>query len=72
MINIINWVLAIVSLIATWLNVKKLILCFYIWLVTNFVYVVLDIFIYKNVPRALLTFIQFILCFEGIREWRKA
>lgn len=71
MLRSLNWVLTILSLVATWANATRLIWCFYIWIFTNLAYVLLDIFIYDNWARAILTLVQLIFCFVGIYEWRK-
>ena len=51
-------------------NIRKKIICFYIWLIGDFCWFMLD---YNSGVhgRAILDFVQIILSFCGILEWRK-
>lgn len=64
------WIATIIALLGTYLNCKKKIACFYLWAVTNLMWLFYDIFT-KNYARAILDIVQFILAIYGIIEWRK-
>lgn len=70
MIMIFTWIVTLMCLAGTILNVKKNIWCFYIWAVANILWLLFDIFtgLYS---RALLDFVQFLFALWGIIEWRK-
>lgn len=68
--NILTAVLTILALIGVVLNIKKKILCFYIWLITNISWAVVDA--YKGIPMQSLLFIIYTaLAVYGIYEWSK-
>lgn len=55
---------------ATVFNIRKKIVCFYIWPFVDFCWFVFD-YAAGVYGRALLDFVQIILAFCGILEWRK-
>ena len=63
-------VLTISALVGVILNIKKNVLCFYIWLVTNISWAIVDF--YKGIPaQGILFTIYAGLAVYGIIEWRK-
>ena len=60
-----TWILALISLLGTVFNIRKRVSCFYIWLIGDVCWFILD---YTNGVhgRALLDFVQIILAFCGI------
>ncbi len=67
----VTWFLTAVSLIGTVFNIRKKIICFYIWLLGDILWFVLD-YTAGVYGRAALDFIQVILAICGISEWKKA
>jgi nicotinamide riboside transporter PnuC len=68
--NIFTAILTILALTGVVLNIKKKILCFYIWLITNISWATVDL--YKGIPMQSLLFIIYAaLAVYGICEWRK-
>ncbi|CAG0983435.1 hypothetical protein ANRL4_02018 [Anaerolineae bacterium] len=65
-----TWVLAIVSLVGTYLNIKKQKMCFVIWGVTNALWVLYD-FSIGAIAQAALMLCYFVLAVHGFYEWRK-
>lgn len=66
---IISWLTTAICLIGTILNVKKINLCFYLWLIGNILWLCIDV--YNGLwSRALLDIVQGILAVWGIIEWR--
>ncbi len=65
-----TWILALISLLGTVFNIRKRVICFYIWLIGDVCWFILD---YTNgvYGRAMLDFVQILLAFCGIIEWRK-
>jgi len=62
--------LTISALVGVILNIKKNVLCFYIWLVTNISWAIVDF--YKGIPaQGILFTIYAGLAVYGIIEWRK-
>ena len=66
----ITWFLTAISLIGTVLNIRKNILCFYIWLLGDILWCALD-FHNGTYGRSLLDFVQVILAVCGIISWKK-
>lgn len=68
--EIINWITTAICLMGTVLNVKKIKLCFWLWLAGNILWLIIDI---KNGlwSRAILDIVQGILALWGIIEWKK-
>lgn len=70
MFTTITIILTILALLGVVLNIKKNILCFYIWLVTNASWAVIDF--YKGIPaQGVLFSIYTLLAVYGIYEWKK-
>ena len=65
-----TWFLTAISLSGTILNVRKNVLCFYIWLIGDILWCTFD-FTQRMYGRSLLDFIQIILAICGIISWRK-
>ena len=66
----VTWFLTAISLSGTLLNIRKNILCFYIWLVGDILWCTFD-FTQGMYGRSLLDFIQIILAICGIMSWKK-
>lgn len=68
--TILTSILTLLALIGVVLNIKKKVLCFYIWLFTNASWAVVDF--YKGIPmQGLLFTVYTFLAVYGIYEWRK-
>ena len=65
-----TWLLAIVSLVGTYLNIKKQKICFVIWGFTNALWVLYDTSI-EAYAQAALMLCYFVLAVHGFYEWRK-
>ena len=66
----ISWITTAICLLGTILNVKKLNICFYLWLIGNILWLCIDI--YNGLwSRAILDIVQGVLAVWGIIEWRK-
>lgn len=63
------WILTLMCLVGTILNVKKNIICFYLWSIANIGWLIFDI-ISGLYSRALLDFVQLCFAIWGIIEWR--
>lgn len=68
---IFNAVLTCICLLGTWFNARQIIWGFALWILTNSVYAIMDIFMYKNYFRALLFIVQTGMCVMGILQWNK-
>lgn len=68
--SVFSWVATIIALAGTILNCKKIKWCFWLWTLTNAMWLIYDI---KNgtYPRAVLDFVQLVLAIYGIKEWSK-
>lgn len=65
----ITWILAILSLLGNVLNVKKSVVCFYIWSIGEICWLMLDI--HNGVfGRAFLDLTQLLFALWGIYEWQ--
>ncbi len=64
------WLLAVVSLVGTYLNIKKQKICFVIWGVTNALWVLYD-FSMGAIAQAALMLCYFVLAVHGFYEWKK-
>ena len=63
-----TWILTILATVGVILNVKKKIACFYIWVVTNACWAMVDF--YMGIPsQGVLFTIYFFLAIWGILEW---
>lgn len=68
--QIISWITTAICLLGTIFNVKKINFCFYLWLLGNILWIVVDI--YNGLwSRMLLDIVQGVLAIWGIVEWRK-
>jgi hypothetical protein len=65
-----TWLLAVVSLVGTYLNIKKQKMCFVIWGVTNALWVLYD-FSIGAIAQAALMLCYFVLAVHGFYEWKK-
>lgn len=65
----ITWVLAIVSLSGNVFNIKKKVLCFYIWAIGEVFWIILDLH-NKVYGRAFLDLTQLCFALWGIYEWQ--
>ena len=69
--QIISWITTAICLLGTILNVKKINLCFYFWLIGNILWLCIDI--YNGLwSRAILDIVQGALAVWGIIEWNKS
>lgn len=68
--NMFSWIATIIALAGTILNCKKIKWCFWLWTLTNVMWLIYDI---KNgtYSRAVLDFVQLVLAIYGIKEWSK-
>ena len=63
--------IAVLSIIATWMAAKKIVECWYIWIFVNIFASVL--FVRQELyPTAVLFTLYSILSFAGLMEWRKS
>ncbi len=70
MTAVFTWAATIVALAGTVLNCKKIRACFYLWTVTNAMWLAFDLS--QGLPsRAVLDAVQLALALYGIYEWRK-
>ena len=65
-----TWFLTAISLLGTVLNVRKKILCFYVWLIGDILWCTFD-FMNGTYARSILDFVQIVLAICGIISWRK-
>lgn len=63
------WGTAAASLVAVWLNIKRLRACFAIWAVTNVTWAYAD-FTHGLPAQGTLQVIYFLLSIHGYRAWR--
>lgn len=63
-------ILAVLSFSGNIFNVKRKVICFYIWALGEIFWVILD-FINATYGRTFLDTIQFIMAIWGIVEWKK-
>ena len=63
-----TWVLAVVCLIGNILNVKKLRVCFLIWIACNIVWIIYDV-THQNYARVLLDSVQIGFDLWGFIKW---
>ena len=67
--KLVTWLITLLSLCGTVLNVRKSIWCFYIWTFGYAAWLVIDI-IMGYYSRAVLDSVHFILAIWGIVAWR--
>jgi len=70
MIPAFTWVITVVSLTGTALNVKKHIACFYLWTAGNIAWLSFDLWM-GLYSRAMLDLVQLAFAIWGIIAWRK-
>jgi len=63
------WIAAVASLLAVWLNIHRHVACFFIWTVTNAVWVYADL-THGLLPQAALQMTYVGLSIYGIVKWR--
>lgn len=70
MINIITWILTVISLVGNYLNCRKIRICFIIWILCNIGWMIYDLHgrIYS---RALLDLVQTAFSIYGYISWGK-
>jgi len=66
----ITWPLALLSIIGTIFNVKKRIVCFYLWMVGEFFWIAID-FSNGQYGRMFLDFVHLGMAVWGIYDWSK-
>ena len=62
------WVLSALSLVGVWLNIQKKVLCFWIWAVTNWAWMEIDLQ-HGLEAQAVLQAIYFLFAVYGICKW---
>ena len=70
MIAAFTWTITVLSLTGTILNVRKNILCFYLWSVGNIAWLAFDLWSHLY-SRAVLDAVQLAFAIWGIVAWRK-
>lgn len=65
-----TWMLALLSLYATWLNARKVRWCFALWIVTNAAWALVNGLIYRNYARCALDTCYTGLAVYGLWRWR--
>ena len=68
--KIMSWIVTIASIVGVILNIRKNKLCFLIWSITNFSWMVID-FYYKLYSQSALFAVYFILAIYGLWKWEK-
>lgn len=67
--TVISWITTVLCLIGSVLNVKKIKLCFVLWLTGNALWLCIDV--YNGMwSRAVLDVVQSIITIWGIKEWK--
>ncbi len=67
-LTLLTWVLTAMSLVGVWYNIKKNVVCFYIWLVANAGWIYVDIKA-DLMGQAVLFVIYSVLSVYGIYAW---
>lgn len=70
MITVFTWVITVISLTGTILNVKKNVLCFWLWAFGNIAWLSYDLSL-ELYSRAVLDMVQLVFAIWGINEWKK-
>jgi hypothetical protein len=70
MITVFTWVITVISLTGTILNVKKNALCFWLWAFGNIAWLSYDLSL-ELYSRAVLDVVQLVFAIWGINEWKK-
>ena len=66
----IHWLTAIAALVGVWLNIRRCVVCFYIWAVTNAMWMYIDV-VHGIYAQGVLQGIYFGLSLYGIVQWTK-
>ena len=69
MIDIIGWLLTLGAIVGAILNVRKNVLSFYIWNVTNFGFIVLNFYLAHYYLVAMFA-VYFAISVYGVCQWR--
>lgn len=64
------WIVSLVSLCATWMNVRKMSFCFVLWILTNTTWAIVDA-LAGYWPRFVLDVAYVALAIEGFRKWTR-
>lgn len=68
--SIILWAVASASLVGVWLNIQRHVACFWIWAVTNAVWMIVDVA--HGIPaQACLQGVYLLLAVYGIVKWSR-
>jgi len=62
------WLASLLALVGVWLNIRKNVVCFYLWGFSNAVWVYADIE-HGIWPQAALQLVYFLLSIYGIIKW---
>ena len=65
-----SWVITILSIVGTVLNIYKIRACFYIWAITDVAWIIIDLY-YKVYSQAALFFVYLILAAWGLVRWTR-
>lgn len=65
-----TWAIMIINLIGTWLNCRKRVAGFYIWLLCNIAWLIYDVAT-DNYARCVLDVVQAGFCMYGIMKWSR-
>ena len=70
MFEILTAILTIISIVGVILNIKKLRICFVLWIFSNFSWMIVDF--YRGIyAQSVLFFVYFLLAIYGLIEWKK-
>jgi len=69
-VSAVYWTTAAASLLAVWLNIRHHAACFWIWAVTNAIWVYADA-MHGLIPQAIVQGIYFAMSIYGITAWRR-
>jgi nicotinamide riboside transporter PnuC len=64
-----SWILAALSITGTIFNVKKMVVCFYLWAIGEIFWIILD-FTNHQYGRVFLDSVHFIMALWGIYDWQ--
>jgi nicotinamide riboside transporter PnuC len=65
----IGWLFTIIAIIGTYINAKGNRLCFYLWVVSNVGFIIINVAT-KAYPQAALFTFNLAMCVVGLRCWR--
>lgn len=69
--TIFNFILTGLCLFGTWGNANQKRWGFTVWIITNSIYMSMDLFMYHNYGRALLFAVQTGMCIVGLLKWKE-